>query len=212
MGAWTQNYHKGETGSPGSPLAYAIVALKYELDFNGYGAGLTLNGTTFGVTMDQQTRAWQEAAGIAVDGVIGPATARRLFARRFDQIERDLSIPDHLVCKVCSLESAVDPGAVGVSDPHDHGLVQINALAHPEVTLQEAFFPSFSLAYLGRTLATVYSKLHDWDCAVAAWNVGGGGASDWCAMHKPSTGGPSWFPDLFARATRYVSLVKGQPC
>jgi Putative peptidoglycan binding domain/Transglycosylase SLT domain len=212
MGAWTQLYRKGQTGQPGSPLAYAIVALKYELDYNGLGTGLTLDGTTFGVTMAQQVEAFQASRGLTADGVVGPSTAKRLFAKRMAALEASYGIEPGLICKAVSLESACDPGAVGVVDPADHGLVQINATAHPEVSLQQAFTPSFALAYYARTVAAVYAKTHDWDCAVAAWNVGGGGADSWCGLHKPSTGGPSWFPDLFSRATEYVALVKEQQC
>jgi hypothetical protein len=97
-----------------------------------------------------------------------------------------------------------------VADQHDHGIMQINATAHPEITLGEAFDAAFALTYYAKALHTSYAKLGDWDCAIASWNVGGGGASDWCAMHKPSTGGPNWFPDLFLRATAYVRLVRAQ--
>lgn len=212
MGAWDQQYRKGETGAAGTPLAYAIVALKHELDLNGYGDGLSLDGTTFGVSMSQQAMAFQRAHGLAADGVIGPTTAKRLFAKRMASLESSFGLPAGTICRGCSLESAFDPGAVGVADPADHGLMQINALAHPEVTIAEAFDPAFSLAYYARTISAVYQKTGDWDCAIAAWNVGGGGADSWCGLHKPSTGGPSWFPDLFARATQYVALVKAQPC
>src|SRR3954451_8232451 len=106
MGAWTQVYRKGETGAPGTPLAYAIVALKYELHFNGHGEGLTLNGPTFGVTMAQQTRAFQEAAGLSADGVIGQPTARALYRKRIASLSQKTSVPVDVICKVASLESA----------------------------------------------------------------------------------------------------------
>jgi hypothetical protein len=212
MGAWTDLYRKGQTGTAGTPLAYAITAIKRELDYNGYGEDLTLSGLTFGVSMNQAVQRFQADHGLTPDGVVGPTTSRALFDKRFAALATRYGVPDSLVCKGTKLESALDPGAVGVADIADHGIVQINAAAHPEITIAEAFDPAFALDYYARVLGTGFAKYHDWDCAIAAWNVGGGGASDWCAMHKPATGGPFWFPDLFARATRYVQLVRAQTC
>lgn len=212
MGAWTQLYWKGQEGAPGSPLGFAIVALKHELAHNGYGKGLVLDGLTFGVTMTERVREFQEAAQITVDGVIGPTTAKQLYRKRFSELETNYGLPAGTVCRVCSLESAVDPGAVGVADPADHGIMQINAAEHPAISLAEAFNAAWSLNYFARQTAQTHGSLGDWECSVAAWNIGGGGAQWWCDQGKPATGGPSWFPDLASRATTYIQLVEGEAC
>ena len=211
MGAWTQMYRKGMKPKQTDPAGYAISAIKYELDFNGYGQGLNF-GPEFGATCDENVRHFQMDENLQVDGVVGPVTAKKLLERRIGMLENNYGIPHDLMCKAVTLESACDFGAVGVVDPMDHGLVQINAGFHPEITIQQAFLPSFALDYYARSVAGVHQKLNDWDGAIAAWNAGAGGADVWVGFHKPAHGGPNWFPDLFERATKYVQLVKDQTC
>src|SRR5690242_17248656 len=106
MGAWTTTYHKGQTGDAGTPLAYAITALKRELDYNGYGDGLTLTGSTFGVNMAQAVQAFQAKAGIAVDGVVGRTTSKALFQKRIAALTTHYGVPAPIICQGCQLESA----------------------------------------------------------------------------------------------------------
>jgi hypothetical protein len=211
MGAWDYLYQKGTRADSGTQEGYGILAVKRELDFLGY-PGLDVDSLVIGNAASRAIIDFQRKHGLDPDGVVGPLTGRQLYKLRIGQLEAKHGVPDDLACKIVGLESAFDPAAIGVSDPADHGIVQINATAHPTITLAEAYDPAFALEYLAAGLQATYAKLHDWDCAVASWNVGGGGASDWCGLHKPSTGGPSWFPDLFARATHYVALVKAERC
>lgn len=219
MGAWDVIYKKGLRPVPGSATAYGAFAIKEALSYNGFTGNMVLSTPNLGGAFDTEARRFQKARGLVVDGEVGPHTAAALFSLRFSDFEQQYAIPDHLVCKMTHLESACDPGAVGVTDPADLGIVQINMRAHPDISREHAFEPEWALDYLASTLHKVHNQLQDWDAAVAAWNVGGGGASAWLAAGKPDSLYEPWYVDpqgkpidLGARATRYVQLVEGQQC
>lgn len=214
MSAWAQYYKYREVGSPSpDPLGAAILALKKELTYNDHKGDMDLTSPIFGTQMTQATEAFQTERALQVDGVIGPITALELYHKRFRDLEDKYAIPNDYVCKVCQLESAVDPGAVGVVDPHDHGIMQINSIAHPDITLVQAFDAAWSLEYFAKVLSANHASLNDWDAAVAAWNVGSGGAKYWLANGKPAHlifPNSTW--DVGAQATKYVSLVNARTC
>lgn len=113
------------------------------------------------------------------DGVVGPQVAKMLFADLVNATQRDLGIPDDLLCALLELESAWDPGATGYVDPRDRGLAQINSTAHPEVSDDQAFTPSFAIPWTGRRLRTAFETFNrdfdwdrqlTWDLAIASHN------------------------------------------
>lgn len=219
MGAFDVIYQQGLHPVPGSAAAYGCLAIKDELAYRGYGGAMVLTSPNLGGAFNHETRRFQKAYGLAVDGQVGPHTAAALYSYRFADLEQQYGIPDKLVCRMTHLESACDPGAVGVVDPSDLGIVQINMRAHPTISREHAFEPIWALDYLASTLQRNHQALGDWDGAVAAWNVGGGGATAWVAAGKPATLFEPWYLtpdgepiDLGARATTYVKLVKAQTC
>jgi hypothetical protein len=90
----------------------------------------------------------QQAKGLRVDGKAGPATCRALW---HGLIGGDVP-PRHLWGMMLA-ESVADPGAVGATTPSDRGLVQINLDAHPTITVEQAFDPTFALPYTASRLA-----------------------------------------------------------
>jgi hypothetical protein len=210
--AWSRFYAQTTADFPGTPYGYGCIAVKQELEFNGYDVENPAIAK-IGSSASKAIKRFQEALGLEVDGVAGPRTLHALLHKRIVAAQQAAGVPDDLVCKLVRLESADDPGATGYVDPLDYGLVQIHMPFHPEISVAQAFTPAFSIPYAARTLAGFSAAHHgDWDAAVAAWNVGTAGAASWLGLHKPATGGPSWFPDLFSRATRYVALVRSQTC
>ncbi len=206
-------------GTLGTPVAYAIFAFKGALLANSYGDDLNMTAPVFGSVMQRNTKRFQKDHMLVVDGEIGPKTSAKLFNTVFITYEEKYGIPNRLVCKACHLESAVDPGAVGYSDIHDLGIFQINTVMHPTLTVDQLFDAEWSINYYAQNLVAQFTRLKDWDAAVASWNVGGGGAAAWSAAGKPSTLFEPWFLDadgnpidLGARATNYVRLVKAQSC
>jgi Putative peptidoglycan binding domain len=187
-----------------------VKAVKRELDYNGFNLGMDLSNNAFGIAVKHSAIAFQQANGLTADGVVGPLTAHELFRKRCALLTSTAGIHGS-VFQVASLESAMDPWAYGFVDPDDHGLVQINLRVHPTISLKQALDPAYCLSYCGRALQSVFDVTGDIDVAVASWNVGVGGAKEWLAAGKPATGGTSDFPDLYNRATRYVSLVQTQP-
>jgi len=85
--------------------------------------------------------------GKAVDGVIGPATARRLWHPLVEFYGKAQGVPPEHVWGMTALESAFDPGAVGWTTPSDRGLCQINLVAHTSVTVEQAFDPHYAINY-----------------------------------------------------------------
>jgi soluble lytic murein transglycosylase-like protein len=218
MGAWDHIYRKGERPEAGTPEAYGILAVKEELAANG-ATGLNMTIARIGNAADTAIRAFQSGHSLTVDGEVGPRTAKALFAKRVHNVQRQYGIADSILCRVASLESDWDPAAVGVADAADLGIVQIHMPAHPTITVEEAFTPSWALRWAAAAIHTAYASLGDWDATIAAWNVGLGGARAWLAAGKPATLFVSWFNDpdgnpldLGARATTYVKLVRAQSC
>lgn len=216
MGAWGSNdllpdgYYKCGMNAPNdTPLAYAILAWKVELAYNGAQVTMS-NNPTFGTAMRTNVRQFQQANGAVVDGILGPQTALLLLRKRASALEGLYKIPNHFLAKLKSLESANDISAQGAVDPDDHGLVQINLRIHLSITLAQSIDPAYSLNYAGRSLSDAAATYKDWDVAIAGWNVGFGSAALWQKAGKPATGGTASFPDLYSRATRYAALVKAQ--
>jgi soluble lytic murein transglycosylase-like protein len=136
-----------------------------------------------------------------------------LFRKRVKEIQAVYVIPDDLLCKMTGLESGWDPGAIGRVDNNDHGLVQINAPSHPDISIEQAIDPAFALNWAAKSMAANFTKLHDWDGVVAAHNLGNFYAAKWVAAGKPSSGGPLLTRgDAYTLATNYVALVRKQSC
>lgn len=216
MGAWGSNdllpdgvYKVGMNAAQETPLAYAILAWKAELAYNGAQVQMSTN-PTFGTAMRTNMRQFQQANGAVVDGILGPQTAKLLLRKRTAGLEALFQVPDHYLARLKSLESANDISAEGAVDPDDHGLVQINLRIHTSITLAQSIDPAYSLNYAGRSLSDAAATYKDWDVAIAGWNVGMGSSHLWQQAGKPATGGTASFPDLYSRATRYVALVKAQ--
>lgn len=212
MSAWEQFYEKGLSAPTDSVLGYAIVAVKKELAYNGFGHGMILDTPVIGDAADKAIRAFQNAHDLVADGIVGPFTAEALFRKRSALLESAKSIPAGYLCRLKTQESGNDPAAVGDVDPDDHGLIQINLRIHPDVTLAQATDPSYCLPWGAQDLAAAFASFHDWPTALASYNVGLGGARRWLSAGKPATGGPSDDPTLFTRATLYVYRVLHASC
>jgi peptidoglycan hydrolase-like protein with peptidoglycan-binding domain len=208
-GAWNVVYQQGLSASSGTALAYAIVGVKRELAYNGFAGQMDVDSAIFSGYAVLAARHFQQANGLVVDGVVGPRTALVLFRKRAEASGLANGIPDHLNARQKTWESANDPAAIG-SSGHDFGLPQIYLPSHPDISKAQAISPAFALPWEALALRNYFGQLHDWDAAVAAYNVGLSAATKWLAAGKPSSGGPLGTNgvDLFAVAFNYVRHVR----
>jgi soluble lytic murein transglycosylase-like protein len=214
MGAWRWFYRLGFTADGDVRKANGIYAIKQELIYNGYGHDVVLTLDRFGKFAAGETERFQKDHGLTADGVVGPNTSRVLFRKRIASTETMLAIPNDLLAKLLHLEANFDPVAEGTADPDDEGMAQINLRAHPDVHERQAHDPSFAIPWSGRYLKGLFTATggRDWDGALAAYNVGTSLAKQWLAAGKPASGGPDvGGQDGYARAHKYVELVKAQP-
>ena len=104
-----------------------------------------------------------------------------------------------------------DPSTIaGPVGNQDIGIAQINELAHPDVTRAQALDPYFAVPYASNLLKSNMDYFGgDLNRAIAAYNVGKGGAS--IAGQTPFGGGPSgqYYLDNIARnlAEAYVAQL-----
>lgn len=133
---------------------------------------------------------WQRNHGLTPDGVAGPATLKRMFVpvarKAAHAVNSKYDVLPDLVVGHVGYESGWDVGAVGSITPVDLGLGQINGPSHPDLTVNMRLDPD---AALGFVAALVDANLdaftgHVRD-AVAAYNLGVGGAKSWIAAGRP---------------------------
>lgn len=224
-GAWTEYYQYKDRAEPGTPRAYALVGLKRELAYRGYGKGLNTESLFFGAAARDRTKEFQRDFKIGLKangdptGVIASGTARKLFKLRVwaeSHIASDqlgITVPALYLCRQLNLESGFDPAAVGNVDPRDRGLAQINSYWHPEVSDEEAFDPAFSISWAADYFANNLKALGDLQAGIAAHNVGRYYAREWLEAGKPKSGLYTvGGKDYAAIITRYIELVNSREC
>ncbi len=219
LGAWsaellgpTRAYHFG-MDVPDDRVRRGIFAFKQELIYKGLGRGIVLDLPIFGNSIRDRTAEFQRSCNLMPTGTIGPRTARYLFWTRANRCALTAGIPNRLVARIVTLESANDPVAEGFVDADDEGGAQIHLPFYPEISIEQAHDPSFYYPWVaGRLVAAAEYCDDDYDGAVAAHNIGWFYARAWVRDGKPASGGPPiGEADSYARATNYVALVKRQP-
>lgn len=147
----------------------------------------------YGADTAAGVKSLQKAAKLTSDGVVGPVTARALLTPVADDAARraapsavanDAAL---LVRGHVSVESLWDVGAVGVSTPDDVGLGQINGPSHESMSLDERLDPFVALDYVASLVASnLVAFPGDVDGAIAAYNLGQGGARTWIKAGRPA--------------------------
>jgi hypothetical protein len=109
------------------------------------------------------------------DSMLGLTELRRLFTRMVFKRAEVYAVPGPYLWGLVFQESGFDPSATGYINPNDHGLMQINALAHPSITDERAFNAEFAVGWGAERLGSAHeeyvAKPHiAWHCAIANHN------------------------------------------
>ncbi len=145
----------------------------------------------WGPKTDVFCKSFQTAQGLYADGVFGPATARKLYELLVKPAcdAADVDSTDDLQALVSghiTYESGWDAGAVGRMDSTDCGIAQLHLSAHPAVTIDQAFDPAFMVPWMAKFVnGNLVAMDHNVRDAVAAYNLGVGGARQWVAAGRP---------------------------
>ncbi len=166
-GAWTTTGHRhgsrfylyasGEKADGLTPdkdlnfeaVFWGVYALQHQI--LRYGATGFIPSGVFGPKTRDGLRVAQRALRVIDDGVLGPATAKALWRSTVAEMANRHEVPPEDLWGMISLESGFDPGAVGSVTP-DRGLCQINLVAHPAITVAQAFSPRFAINYTAERL------------------------------------------------------------
>jgi hypothetical protein len=188
--------------------------IKKELEYNGFGSGLVMN-PVFGDAAANRLGEFQTSKGLKADKQAGPATLKELFRQRVEVIEDLFNLWRGTLGRQLWLESSFDPIAVGVADPDDTGIAQINLRIHSTLTQAQAFDPTFSFRWAAQYITDAQNRMiKEVDVAKAAraaYNVGTEYAKEWMLAGFPASGGPQLgSEDSFARATKYIALIDKQ--
>jgi hypothetical protein len=213
MGAFDYGSYTAVTRAWDDPrLAAACVALKKELDFNGFGANLIIDNPVLGEAFTNRVKEFQTSRELTPNGKVGQVTARELFRKRVELKEDEFGFPRGTLGKTILLESAFDPVAIGSVDKDDSGISQINVRIHSGTSLEEAFDPEYAIDwqanYIEGNRDRIIREVNVLKAARAAYNVGVDGAKKWMLAGFPASGGPDLGgQDLFTRATEYIRLI-----
>ena len=148
---------------------FGVKAIQQLLNYTG--AGLVRDGV-FGRGTEAAVGTFQSVKGLKVDRSVGMNTMRALL---LPHIKRHGDKYWAVVYGLLKNEGAFDPGAVGVIDPQDLGLAQINGRAHPDMTIEQRFDPIVAIQFNATYLANALDKLGDMGDAVLSYNLGIGG-------------------------------------
>lgn len=156
----------------------------------------------------------QRKAGLIVDGVVGQKTMQALLIPVIQQVSDEKKVPFNAIYGLLHFEGNWDPGAVGVLDPEDLGLAQINTKAHPHVAPSSAFCPSFAVSFIADYLRTALDQLGNLQDAVISYNLGIGGTRQWIAAGRPEVWVPKWSTlprKPFDYYNNIIGVWRGQP-
>lgn len=144
----------------------------------------------FGSQTTARLKTWQAEKRLTPDGVFGPVSAEVMFRSLARSIARTVtanSMVQRLVPAHCTVESGWDPGAVGVSTPHDLGVGQINGDAHPELDATYRLTPRLALSSITRfVLENSIGMNYVERDTIAAYNLGLSGARGWVKDGRPA--------------------------
>ncbi len=207
-------YRSRATNAPARVLAPGLIGFRAardatEVSINDYAVyrGVMFLQQTFGEPTvdgvlgpktDAKIKAWQGTKGLKQDGVYGPATARMLLtpvviaaAREVDPThESDLA---RIVIGTISYESGWDHSAIGVQDPRDIGIAQVHLPMHTSLSVNDALDPLIAIPWMTRFIDGNLARMnYDVRDAVAAYNLGVGGARLWIADGRPDMWQPSY--------------------
>lgn len=154
-----------------------------------YLGATTIDGV-WSADTEARLKVWQTRTSMSPDGIYGPASAKTMWradaimaARRTDSTHPDLTT---MLLGHIGWESGWDPGAVGASTPQDLGLGQINGPAHPELNANDRLDPQTALPWMADFVdANLVAMAYNTRDAIAAYNLGVGGARSWIKAGRP---------------------------
>ncbi len=158
-----------------------VRVIQMRLNGLGWYPRLTVDGV-FGERTDVAIKFVQGVLGLPVDGRVGPRTMLALLW----PVVRDYDSPIYhkTVGGLCQNESGWDPGAVGYLTPDDHGLMQINAVANPTITIDAAFHHRVAFQYANKRITEAMATYNNLDIAIASYNSPAW-AAQWARENSP---------------------------
>jgi len=136
---------------------------------------------------------FQGKNNLAPDGVIGKKTMQALLLPLVKERANKVDVGYIPIFGILVNEGALDPGAVGGVDPDDLGLAQINLPSHPEISVSEAFCPSFATNFVTNYYKNSLDEFNgDIGAAIASYNLGISGTRQWIAAGSPDVWTPPW--------------------
>jgi peptidoglycan hydrolase-like protein with peptidoglycan-binding domain len=164
--------------------------------------GLKDQDGLFGADTANAVRIFQQRANLVDDGIVGPATSKRMWLYDLTHLVGYTAQAKWLAGGHITYESGWDPGAVGVTTPVDLGLGQINGPAQPALTVDQRLDPNVSLPFVAQLVtANLGAFGGNVDDAVLAYNLGRQGARDWVAAGRPQMWGQT-------DTTKYITRIK----
>lgn len=152
--------------------------------------GVNVDGI-WGPATDRAVKSFQGLNGLVADGVYGPKSAKAMWAPVATAAAKkvDSKYAAQLTTMVLGhigWESGWDPGAVGGSTPEDLGLGQINGPAHADMSVDARLDPTKSLPWIaGFVDDNLQAMSYNMRDAIAAYNLGVGGAKLWVKAGRP---------------------------
>ncbi len=181
---------------------FGVLALQKAINNLGYTPALVADGI-LGPKSTAAIKWAQTKIGTVADGQAGPNTMKAIIHPYVEYFEAVYAVPGEHVWGMTMLESAFDPGAVGYTTPSDRGLCQINLVAHPSITVEQAFDPGYALNYSSKRLKDARAQFAG-KGAVLQENCS-------IAQHNSPLAAKQWYAAGVApnpTIEKYVSLVK----